>query len=151
MALDNLEYIISGLQAIDTEKEVVTIVENNKDRLVELQQEQLAAGVDVDGQKRVDEYRPLTKAIKKNIGVGLGAVTDRVTFFMTGKLYDSLHAKVSADLVTVESPLATFDKMTERVGNENYGLAPDQREDFAIEITLPEFGKVLEEKTTIKI
>lgn len=149
--LNNLLHIINGLEALDTHAEVVGIVERNKDRLTELQQEQLAAGVDITGQKRIDEYRPLTKAIKQSIGVGLGAVTDRVTFFMTGNLYKNLHAQVDNDQFIVKAPLATFDKMIERVGEENYGLSPDQREDFAVEITLPQFGYILEEKTGLKL
>jgi hypothetical protein len=147
---DQFPILINNLRVFDTEAEVEQIVEANKDRLNELQQEQLAAGVDATGQKRIDEYRPLTKELKRKFGVGLGAVTDRVTFFMTGKLYNSLHAEVAGGQYEVKSPLPTFDKMVERIGKDKYGLSPDQREEFATEITVPEFVKVWEQKTGLK-
>lgn len=149
--LNGLKKIIDGLATMDAADELTKIVEDNKERITELQQEQLAAGIDVTGKKRVDEYRPLTKELKRKYGSGLGAVTDRVTFFMTGELYGSLKTEVKGQAYQVTSPLSKYGKMKERIGDENYGLDPDQREEFATEITIPEFSKVLETKTGIKI
>lgn len=147
MGLEQLEGLLQGLQSFDAHEEMLAIVENNGKRIVELQQEQLAAGVDNTGALRVDGYRPLTIYLKKKFGEGLGAETGHVTFFMTGELYGSLQTEVTGDEFQVKSPLFTYDKMISRVGEENYGLDPDQRMSFATEITLPEFGRALAEKT----
>jgi hypothetical protein len=146
-----LEKLIAGLQSFDAAQEVETIVHANGQRLVELQQEQLSFGVDITGRKRADEYRPLTKYLKGKFGNGIGRVTDRVTFFMTGNLYGSLKPVFSGDKYEVKSSLFTYDKMKARIGDENYGLSPDQREEFALTVTIPEFKKVLELKTGLKI
>lgn len=148
MSLDNLLNTIHSLSAFDAEKEQLEIVEENKERLVQLQQEQLAAGIGKDGRKRIDEYRPFTKFIKKTKGVGLGRVTDRVTFFMTGNLYGSLEAKLNGSLFSIESPLPTFDKMVERITPDDYGLDYDQRLEFATEIVLPQIQERFKQKVS---
>lgn len=147
---DALKKTVSALKDFNTEAEVTKIVEDNKGKLTELQKEQLAAGVDISGNPRVDEYRPLTKYIKRTRGKGLGAVTDRVTFFMEGNLYNSLHTVVKDGKFETLSDRFTFQKMIERVGDENYGLDPESRKEFATTVTVPEFRKVLAQKTGFK-
>lgn len=151
MPLLQLERFVDSLKNFDSGSELQVIVENNANRLNELQQEQLSYSKDITGADRIDQYRPLTVYLKKKFGVGLGAVTDRVTFFQTGNLYGSLRTQIRGQMFEVESPLPTFAKMIDRIGNENYGLSADQRLDFATEITLPEFGKALKEKTGLTI
>lgn len=146
MALDNMASILEKLAAFNAGDELREIVEDNGERLVELQQEQLAAGQDKDGQSRTDQYAISTVQMKQKNGVGLGAVTDRVTFFNVGNLYQSLRTNVSQDQFMVNSPLPTFDYMINRVGEENYGLSPDQREEFATEITAPQIKERFHDK-----
>ena len=135
------------MQDFDARNEVLEIVEDNKQEIVKRQREQLEYGIDVFGKPRIDEYRPLTVYIKKTQGIGLGAVTDRVTFFMTGRLYQSLFAEIIGENYETKSPLFTYDKMIDRVGRENFGLDYDSRLDFAKSITLPNFKQRLKEKT----
>lgn len=151
MNLNPLLKLIDGLKSLDSKAEVEKIIIDNRERLTELMQEQLSAGKDISGNKRIDSYAPLTKFLKNKYGSGLGAVTDRVTFFMTGELYGSLHAQVENNSYRITSPLPTFGKMIDRVGDEDYGLNPQGRLEFATTVTLPEFSKVLEEKTGLKI
>lgn len=151
MNLNPLLKLIDGLKSLDVQAEVEKIVDDNGSRLSELMQEQLAAGHDITGKRRRDAYRPLTVYLKKKMGVGLGAETDRVTFFMHGNLYGSLFTKRTGDKYVISSPLPTYDKMLTRIGDENYGVEFDQRLEFAKTVTLPEFGKVLEQKTGLKI
>lgn len=151
MALDGLSKLITGLQSLKAVEEVPRIVANNTTRLVELEQEQLAAGIDRSGSHRSDEYAPLTKYLKPRLYSGLGAEIDRVTFFATGRLYGSLKANVAGLTYKIESPLPSFDKMVDRIGEENYGLDPEQRLEFATTVTLPEFGRVMEEKTGLHL
>jgi len=151
MNLNPLLNLINGLKSLDVEAEVVKIVEDNKPRITELMQEQLSAGKDIDGDKRVDGYRPLTIYLKKKYGIGLGAETNRVTFFMEGNLYNSLFTQVRGKKYNIFSPLPTYTKMLDRIGDKQFGVDPDQRLEFAKTVTLPEFGKVLKQKTGLTI
>lgn len=151
MNLNPLLKLIDGLKSLDSEAEVTQIVKVNANRITELMEEQLSAGKDIDGDKRIDGYRPQTIYLKKKFGLGLGAQTDRVTFFMKGDLYKSLFTTVNDKKFKVFSPLPTYDKMVERIGDDKFGVDPEQRLEFAETVTLPEFAKVLEQKTGIKI
>jgi hypothetical protein len=151
MNLVPLQNLINSLQTFDVKKEVVDIIVANKEEITNRQRDQLEHGIDVFGKPRIDEYRPLTKFIKQTTGVGLGAVTDRVTFFMTGQLYGSLFTEIIGENYEAKSPLFTYDKMIDRVGRENFGLDYDSRLDFALSVLLPNFKLVLKEKTGLNI
>lgn len=138
MALDNLEMIIINLDAFDAQAELVDIIEDNAYEIEKLQRAQLAQGVDITGSQRVDNYTIPYANLKVKKFTGLGAQVDRVTFFATGDLYESLKTTVNGDLFKVESPEKTFGYMVDRIGEENYGLSPEQCETFATEITIPE-------------
>jgi len=151
MNLQPLQTLIKNLEAFDAHKEVLEIVDNNREQLTNKQTDQLAHGVDVFGDLRTDEYRPLTKYLKRMNGVGLGAVTDRVTFYMTGKLYQSMFTQVVGEFYEAKSSLHTYDKMIDRIGRENFGLDYDSRLEFANETMMPEFKVVFKQKTGLTI
>lgn len=151
MDLTNLENIINGLTSFNTKEEVEKIIEDNNEVLVQLQRDQLSEGVDITGNERVDYYAPMTMAIKNEYGKGLGAVTDHVTFYMTGSLYESLFFKQSGDDFQITSPLETFDKMIDRISPDKYGLDEEKRKYFAEEKLLPQFAEKFKEITTLQI
>jgi len=151
MPLNQFESLIKGMQSFNAHDEYLDIVVDNKEELTALQREQLSFGKDKSGKDRIDEYRPLTKMIKSLTGVGLGAVTDRVTFFMTGQLYQSLTTKVTGDVFSTTSGLPTFDKMIDRIGDENYGLDEEQRINFATETAMPVFRERFKKVTGLTI
>lgn len=135
------------MQSFDAHKEFTAIVDSNTTELAALQKEQLSFGKDVSGKDRIDEYRPLTKYLKSINGVGLGAVTDRVTFFMTGNLYNSLTTQLVNDVFKTTSPLPTFDKMIDRIGEDNYGLDEQQRIIFASYTAMPQYREKFKQIT----
>ncbi len=157
--IDSLKIFAESLNDFDTADEVLNIIHANRQKIAELQKDQLSEGIDVTGKKRVDEYRPFTIAEKKRRGIGLGAVTDRVTFFMSGEMYDNLETDIDGDkfLVTVQGsggssssgPAYKYDKMIDRIGEDNYGLSEESRMKFANDVTMLEFAVVLKEKTGI--
>lgn len=150
MGLD-LKKLIDDLDAFDPHAVLLGIVTKNGERIVELQQEQLAAGIDNTGQPRVDEYRPFTIEQKHEFGIGLGAVTDHVTFFMTGEMYSEMSNVIFGDEFEVRALGEKFDKMMERIGDERYGLDEESRRKFAEEITIPEFKNELFAKTGLEL
>jgi hypothetical protein len=146
--LKNLEAIMQGLSAFSAHDEVERIVDDNNEVLVQLERDQLSEGIDKDGNLRADSYAPMTVAIKNEYGRGIGAITDHVTFYMTGSLYESLFYKSEGDEFEFASPLPTYDKMIERIGEDEFGLSPDKRLYFAEEKVLPKFAEIFKEKTT---
>lgn len=146
--LKNLESIMKGLSSFNARDEVERIVDENNEVLVQLERDQLSEGIDKDGNPRADSYAPMTVAIKNEYGKGIGAITDHVTFYMTGSLYESLFYKSEGDEFEFTSPLPTYDKMIERIGEDEFGLSPDKRLYFAENVTLPKFAEIFKEKTT---
>jgi len=149
MDLTNLENIIQGLSGFSAHIEVAKIVDENQEVLVQLEREQLIEGIDKDGNERSDSYAPMTINIKELYGQGAGAITDHVTFYMTGELNESLYYAVDGDEFSFRSPLPTYDKMIERIGEEEFGLDPEKRLYFAEEKLLPQFAEIFKEKTTL--
>jgi hypothetical protein len=146
--LKNLEAIMQGLSAFSAHDEVERIVDDNNEVLVQLERDQLSEGIDKDGNPRADSYAPFTVKMKDIYGQGIGKITDHVTFYMTGSLYESLFYKSEGDEFEFTSPLPTYDKMIERIGEDEFGLSPDKRLYFAEEKVLPKFAEIFKEKTT---
>lgn len=159
MALDNLIKLIDNLQRFDSHLELLKIVENNTDVIAELQKTQMAGGLDSesnDTQLKDNAafgfgYRPFTIEQKEKYGNGLGAVTDRITGYMTGALYDSLKSNVAGDVFMQKSAVPYFEELKERTGEQWMGLNEQSRIHFAEEVTKPEFAKVLLEKTGLDL
>ena len=151
MDLTNIENIIAGLKAFSAQSEVEKIIESNTDVLVQLQRDQLSEGIDKDGNERSDSYARETISYKQEYGKGIGAITDHVTFYMTGSLYESLYFSQAGDNFNIVSPLETYDKMIERITEEEYGLSPDKRLYFAEEKLLPLFSEIFTNKTGLII
>lgn len=150
MALTGLKKLIDGIGSFDLEREQHMIVVINKEKLADLQATQLSQAITNKGQREVDSYALRTIEEKLATGVGLGRVTDRVTYFMTGKLYASLFTYVSSKTFEVRSPLETWDKMVKRIRAENYGLSPDSKQTFREEIMIPGVKEVFFRKTGLK-
>jgi len=151
MDLTNLQNIIQGLESFNAHDEIVGIIDSNSDVLVQLEREQLIEGVDKDGNPRNDAYAPMTIRIKEEYGHGPGAITDHVTFYMTGALNESLFYSIAGDEFSFKSPLETYGKMLDRIGDDKFGLDPQQRLFFAEEKLLPHFAEILFQKTTLKL
>lgn len=151
MPLPGLKKLISDLQGFDLEREQHIIVVDNRDRIADIQAAQLAEGKDNTGQIRQDEYTPFTVRYKQQFGQGLGRVTDRVTFYMTGKLYASFFTYVSSKTVEVKSPLETYNKMIERIGQQKFGLSPESKNIFRDEIMRPSLADIFFRRIGLKL
>lgn len=135
--LTHLQNKIKALQAFSFKDELITIVEDNREKLADLQASQLAQGVNSKGQQINPQYRPFTVEQKLKYGVGLGRVVDRVTFFSSGDLYRSLSAQIAGTKFKISSPSFKFDKMIKRSGVDVVGLNIESRRDFIMEVTRP--------------
>lgn len=140
--VNRLEAKIKALEAFSFEREVIDIVQTNKDKLADLQATQLFSGKRSDGSDINPQYAPFTIEQKKK----KGQPYDRVTFRDTGELYRSFFADVNNKTFSIKSDNFKFDKMIKRSGVKTVGLNIDSRRTFVDEITHPEIIRRYEEK-----
>lgn len=146
--LTNLRNKINALRSFDFDKEQRTIIDANKDKLADLQAEQLAQGLKSDGSRITPGYSAFTIQDKKANGTGLGAVTDRVTFFKTGELYRKLRADIQGSTFAIRADTFKFHKAIDRSGVNVVGLSRDSKEKFVLTYTRPGLLKAYEQKVT---
>ena len=152
--LADLENTIEKLQAFSFGQELENIVVTHKDDLKVLQRAQwgeeskdrFGNEITLNGRG----YSPYTVTLKQLYGVGLGRVTDRVTNYQTGALYNNLYATVQNGEFELKSNVPYFDELMQREGDAN-GLDEDYRRIFGEEITLPEIKRIFKEKTGLEI
>ena len=141
MALDDLEGKIIAFEAIDFKQELTNVIEDNTEFLLDLQTSQLAHGIDANNEPIYAtvsaSYSPYTKDLKKKYGTGLGAVTDRVTNYMTGAMYDSMTKKVEGDKVETDSNVGYFAERKQWSGEKAFDLNESYRREFAEEKVIP--------------
>jgi hypothetical protein len=153
--LDDFQNRIEKLRAFDFGQEMQTIVENNSDKLAGYIREQLSQGIDGDG-KPVQifdrlEYRPLTIEIKQREGIGLGAVTDRITNYMSGAFYESLKVQTEGQVFEADSDVSYFGDIRLRSSDSLLEIDEANRKEFAENVTLPGIKEALLTKTGLTI
>lgn len=153
--LDDFENRITSLRGFDFGQELATIIDNNSEKITDLVRKQLEAGVDGNNEpnKIFDrtEYRPLTIEIKQKTGVGLGAVTDRVTNYMTGDFYRSLKTDVQGNVFEEDSDVSYFGDIRLYSSDALLEVNEQNRKEFAETVTLPGIQEALLSKTGLKI
>ncbi len=75
-------------------------------------------------------YHPATKRYKKEFGIGLGRVTDRITLFMTGDMYRSEQLEVSGNDIVLTFNTYYSDSVIERTGDKVLGLSPENKSEY---------------------
>jgi hypothetical protein len=145
--LNHLENKIKALRSFSFEKEAKAIIETNKDKLADLQAQQLYRGVDINEQPLTLDgqgYSPFTVQEK----IRKGQPYDRITWRDTGAMYASLRAQVRGDKFSIISNSFKFDKMKKRSGAKAVGLGLDSRRDFVMQVTRPGILDVYRRKVT---
>ncbi len=162
MALDALKKLIDDLGAFDTQKEVVDIIEANTDLIVEMQSDQWMEGRGVDGEFLRPFYseNPYFKSKesaaryakwKQKITPNPQRPDDVPNLYINGYLHSLLYADVygegSLDAMLKIDSDAPFAPKVFSVHKNALGLNEEKRLLFAENVTLPEFKKILQEKT----
>lgn len=101
MSLKNFKKKIDYLATFNLEKEIIEIVGQNHNILEDLLRLQLEEGFDADGRvftlkrkgKLSTQYARFTEEHKHQFGVGLGRITDRITFYDTGAFFSEIKFK----------------------------------------------------------
>jgi hypothetical protein len=150
----DLDALINNLEAFNFEAEQQTIVHENLDELSNLQKQQFAQGTDGKGEPIILKdngkygygYRPFTIEQKKLYGIGLGAVTDHITLYGQGNLYDELSTKMDNNTFSTYSPVPYWSTLVNRLNKEATELSEQSRLSFAERIVLPAIDAALKEK-----
>lgn len=155
MPLDNFQSTIDKLAAFDFGQELQTIVEDNLERITPYIREQLEEGKDGDDKPNTifgrKGYSPRTVAIKEANGQGLGAVTDRITNFMTGDFYESIRVKTEGQVFEADSDVSYFGDIRLYSSDALLEVDEEHRKDFAETVTMPAIEESLLSKTGLKI
>lgn len=155
MPLDDFAQRISKLQAFDFGQELQTIVEDNLDKLPPMIEEQLAEGKGGDDKPSTifgrAGYSPKTVAIKEANGQGLGAVTDRITNYMTGAFFESIRVETEGQVFEADSDVSYFGDIALYSSPALLEVDPEHRLEFAETVTLPAIKESLLAKTGLTI
>jgi len=148
--LDDLKNKISVLQSFDAEFELEKIIQDKSDILVGLQKSQWAQGIDrndeatkLDGR---DYYSVFTYNYKNLNGSGLGAVTDYITGYMSGDLYQNTSLSIKDKEVVFSSSVSYWTELVDRTGDQWPGLTADNRLSFAEKQVTPVIKMVFKER-----
>ena len=110
-------------------------INDTQENYLGLNASQLALGLDslgeqisLDGQPG---YQPITIKHKQKYGVGLGAITDRVTLFDTGAMYESETLQVSGETISLAFNTDYAEEVLSRTGPQVLGLNAENKTGYA--------------------
>ncbi len=110
-------------------------IEDTKENFLGLNASQLALGLDSLGNETsLDgslEYQPATIRHKKKYGAGLGAITDRITLYDTGKMYESETLEMSGDTISLAFNTDYAEEVLSRTGPQVLGLNSENKTSYA--------------------
>jgi hypothetical protein len=153
--LDDFKNRIAALRSFDFAQELNTIVEQNAEKIPDILAQQLAQGKDGNNEPVTlhgeTQYSPFTIEHKERFGKGWGAVTDRITNYMTGAFYHHMKTTVENNAFETVSDVPYFEDIIERSGSVVMELDESSRVEFGQKITLPAIKEVLKSKTGLTI
>ena len=148
MALEDFYNKINALVEFDIEKEVADIINEHSEFLSDMLKRQLALGRDGAGNEKTlirkgrkyDYYAKSTIENKRQFGLGLGAVTDRITHSFSGEFYQSLHVKAEGQFFEFFSEVSYFKDILATSGSGSKIMELDQEslDLFSQNILIPE-------------
>lgn len=131
-----LEVYIAKLKAFKVAvlEEAELIIENNKEAIESLNQEQLNDGVDSRGEDIKPAYSPMTIRIKRL----KGQPTDRVTLHDKGDFYQGIQLKKVGTIYDLTGTDSKTGKLEAKYGKDIIGLSEENKEVVLEQILKPE-------------
>lgn len=149
MPLQDFYNKIVALEELDIVEEIDNIINSNSEFIADLLAQQLAMGVDADGERVTiygrDTYKPSTIYQKKTFGLGLGKVTDRITNYSSGMFYRELDVKAVGEEFDIFSHVDYFQKIIARSGVKIMELNSEHLQIFRDQILIPQLKLRLEQ------
>lgn len=124
--MQELEVYIAKLKGFKNAvlDEAELIIEDNKERISDLNQEQLNDGVDSRGEDIKPAYSPMTIRIKRL----KGQPTDRVTLHDKGDFYKGIELKKVGNIYDLTGTDSKTAKLQAKYGKDILGLTPENKE-----------------------
>lgn len=138
MASGMLNRVFSDLKGLETgfDTQAVKIIKENDHIVIDMNTEQLYAGVNSEGvslESIGGPYSPVTVEIKKS----KGQPTDRVTLKDTGDFYEGFFVKASGGMWQISSKDDKTQKLIDDWGADIFGNTPKDEKEINIEYILP--------------
>ena len=150
MPLDSLRKNIEDLGSFDWGAELNVIVDANTDSIIQLQEDQMYEGKDVEGKDITLDGRGYSKKTFE-YKESKGQPTGRVTLKDTGDFYASLEAVVDNGVLEINGKTEYSSELIERTGNAIFGLNQSKKEQFGVNVVLPAIGQIYKSKTGFEI
>lgn len=137
--------IIYDFKFVKTREAMLKSFERTEEVLLDRVAEQMASGVTGNDQPIVSPYTGLTfyseayKRYKKEHGIGIGKVTDRITLNLTGAHYRGLYTKVSGDVLVVNSSVQYDGKNFSTENTNLYQPGTEQGQEYIDQNLQPVF------------
>jgi hypothetical protein len=148
--LDDFKHKLDALSQMDFAEDLYEIVKANESELINMQRDQWSKGTDREGKStKLDgnpNYTVFTINYKARHGQGLGEITDYVTGFMEGALYEHTFMNVTKDSFAFESDVTYWESLTERTGPTWPGLQKENRLEFSETVVIPTIKKQFKER-----
>lgn len=144
MALNNLEKLLQGLQAWDGRQEFVQIVDDNREEIIRLEQQQMLSGKKADD-SHIGQYKSGKYALMKwqqNPLAGMG----NVDLHLTGAFFNDMFVDVRTLSFVMDSGDSKAGDLIDKYGDP-FGLSLESRVKIATETIMPLYRERFKEVT----
>lgn len=141
------------LETLDVTAIALDVLESKTEVIADLNAVQMSMSKRSDDSDILPSYADLTIQIKQAEGIGLGAITDRVTLFMTGAHYRELFAALRGDVLEIASTVGYSEDLEEKYDTAKgkiHWLNEDSKDELAESHTGPAFKEQVEKQTGLK-
>jgi hypothetical protein len=137
-----LTELINRVQTLNSRTEQIAeeAITETSEAYLSLNATQLSQGLDKEGNAITLDgagYSPYTKDLKEKYGQGIGAITDHVTLYQTGVMYQSETLGVSNRFINLHFNTPYSDEVIARTGDQVLGLNADSRNEYISGFFLP--------------
>lgn len=140
--------LLENLTYLNVDKEAKSAIGRTTGSMVKLNQDQLAAGVDSEGYP-IGKYSSRSYAIMKhsmNPEPGMW----NVDLILTGSFEESMMVDVNGDEIERIATDSKANSLTERYGDDIFGLTEDNQEYYNEEVFYPEFADAITRETGLE-
>lgn len=148
--MGNTLELYNALVELDIETESVNSVINTDKEMADLNREQFEAGVSSEGKKISPKYRSKAYAELKN-EMNPSAGMWNPDLILTGAFIQSISVEnITKDGFTIEASDSKSEQLSEKYGDEIFGLVSTQQEYYNKEVFFPDFSAAITQKTGLE-
>lgn len=143
MSIRNIINKLKSIQQFDVEKETIDIINENKEFILYLLRNQMATGIDGDGNLVRAKYGTFysDRTVREKEGAyafGLGRETNVVTNYMTGQFYDSIQLASSGTDFVFSAGVPYYEEILLRSGKQIMKLNAESSKELLNAVIFPQ-------------